>query len=87
LTQPLSIETAISLGLEQYYPACRKAFDSILRTLDAQIGRSFMLTASHVRGKEYNEVINSEMRAKLDLFRTCIAAIPRFLPDPMSHQV
>uniref|UniRef100_A0A915M906 Non-specific serine/threonine protein kinase n=4 Tax=Meloidogyne TaxID=189290 RepID=A0A915M906_MELJA len=86
LTQPLSIETAISLGLEQYYPACRKAFDSILRTLDAQIGRSFMLTASHVRGKEYNEVINSEMRAKLDLFRTCIAAIPRFLPDPMSHQ-
>jgi hypothetical protein len=68
LTQPLSAEVALSLGLEHYLPACRKAFDLILRTLDAQIGRPYMLTAADIRGKDYNEVIGPELRAKFDLF-------------------
>lgn len=29
---------------------------------------------------------SGERKPKLDLFRTCIAAIPRVLPDNMSHQ-
>ncbi|KAL3116111.1 hypothetical protein niasHT_007411 [Heterodera trifolii] len=86
ITKPLSMDVARAIGLEQYYPHCRKAFDAILRTLDGQIGRPLMMTAPQMRGKEYNDLIGADMKAKLDLFRTCIAAIPRLLPDPMSHQ-
>uniref|UniRef100_A0A183BXC8 RING-type domain-containing protein n=1 Tax=Globodera pallida TaxID=36090 RepID=A0A183BXC8_GLOPA len=86
ITKPLSVDVARSIGLEQYYPHCRKAFDAILRTLDGQIGRPLMLTSPHMRGKEYNDIVGADMKAKLDLFRTCIAAVPRLLPDPMSHQ-
>lgn len=75
--------------MEQYYQPCRKAFDLILRTLDMQIGQSLMLTSLQLRTKEYEDINSSEIKSKLDLFRTCIAAIPRLLPDPlsMSHQV
>lgn len=31
-------------------------------------------------------VISGERKPKIDLFRTCVAAIPRILPDSMSKQ-
>lgn len=66
---------------------CRKAFDVMLRTLDTQVGRPLMLIQAHIRGKEYEDIIVGDIKPKLDLFRTCLAAIPRLLPDPMSHEV
>uniref|UniRef100_A0A915EW74 Cell morphogenesis protein N-terminal domain-containing protein n=1 Tax=Ditylenchus dipsaci TaxID=166011 RepID=A0A915EW74_9BILA len=73
ITRPLTAEVARSIGLEQYYMPCRKAFDAMLRTLDSQ-------------GKEYEDIIVGDVKPKLDLLRTCIAAVPRLLPEPMSHQ-
>lgn len=46
-----------------------------------------MLTAVQSRGKEPDEMTGGEAKPKLDLLRTCVAAIPRLLPDPMSPVV
>lgn len=85
ITRPLTNEISKSIGIDQFYPQCRKAFDSILRLLDTQIGKPLMMSSIQNRGKEPDELINGDAKPKLDLFRTCIAAIPRLLPDPMSH--
>uniref|UniRef100_A0A914YZJ8 Cell morphogenesis protein N-terminal domain-containing protein n=1 Tax=Panagrolaimus superbus TaxID=310955 RepID=A0A914YZJ8_9BILA len=85
LTRPLTADVARSIGLELYYLPCRKAFDAILRTLDTDVGKCLMLTSSRTKGKEPDDLIGSDMKPKLDLFRTCIAAIPRLLPEPMPH--
>ncbi|CAD5214063.1 unnamed protein product [Bursaphelenchus okinawaensis] len=84
ITRPLTPDIARSIGLDQYYYPCRKAFDVILKTLDLQIGRPFLLTST--RGKDTVDFQTGEMKPKMDLFRTCIAAIPRLLPDPMTPQ-
>lgn len=84
LTHPLTNDLACQLGIEQYYQPCCKSFDLILRTLDAQIGQPLMLTNLQIKTKEYEDIISDEIKAKLDLFRTCIAAIPRLLSDPLS---
>ncbi|CAJ0578683.1 unnamed protein product, partial [Mesorhabditis spiculigera] len=85
ITRPLTVDIARTIGLEQYYNPCRKAFDNILRILDAQVGKPLMLTAIQGRGKEPEELLAGDVKPKLDLFRTCVAAMPRLLPDPMSH--
>ncbi|CAD5220403.1 unnamed protein product [Bursaphelenchus xylophilus] len=85
ITRPLTPDIARSIGLDQYYYPCRKAFDVILRTLDAQLGRPYLLTSTQTRGKESIDFQTGELKPKMDLFRTCIAAIPRLLPDPMTH--
>uniref|UniRef100_A0A0N5A9H4 Protein furry n=1 Tax=Syphacia muris TaxID=451379 RepID=A0A0N5A9H4_9BILA len=85
ISRPLTADIARAIGLEQYYAPCRKAFDSILKALDAQIGKPLMITVVQSRGKEPEELLSGDIKPKLDLFRTCIAAIPRLLPDSMSH--
>uniref|UniRef100_A0A1I7TWL2 MOR2-PAG1_N domain-containing protein n=1 Tax=Caenorhabditis tropicalis TaxID=1561998 RepID=A0A1I7TWL2_9PELO len=85
ITRPLTNEISKSIGIDQFYPQCRKAFDSILRLLDTQIGKPLMMSSIQNRGKEPDELISGDAKPKLDLFRTCIAAIPRLLPDPMTH--
>ena len=85
LTRPLTADVARSLGLEQYYLPCRKAFDAILRTLDTQVGKCLMKTSSQTKGKEPDDLLGGDVKPKLDLLRTCIAAIPRLLPEPMPH--
>ncbi|VDM37733.1 unnamed protein product [Toxocara canis] len=85
ISRPLTADIARSIGLEQYYAPCRKAFDTILRALDAQVGKPLLLTATQTRGKDPEELLTGEVKPKLDLFRTCVAAIPRLLPDSMSH--
>ncbi|VDO34218.1 unnamed protein product [Haemonchus placei] len=84
ITRPLTVDIAKSIGLDQYYTPCRKAFDSILRVLDTQVGRPLMMTAIQ-RGKEPEELLGGDVKPKLDLFRTCVAAIPRLLPEPMTY--
>uniref|UniRef100_A0A8R1HZV6 Uncharacterized protein n=3 Tax=Caenorhabditis japonica TaxID=281687 RepID=A0A8R1HZV6_CAEJA len=85
ITRPLTNEISKSIGIDQFYPQCRKAFDSILRLLDTQIGKPLMMSAIQSRGKEPDEYISGDAKPKLDLFRTCIAAIPRLIPEPMTH--
>uniref|UniRef100_A0A915PVF0 Uncharacterized protein n=1 Tax=Setaria digitata TaxID=48799 RepID=A0A915PVF0_9BILA len=85
ISRPLTAEIARSIGIELYYAPCRRAFDSILRALDSQVGKPLMMTAAHTRGKEPEELLTGDVKPKLDLYRTCIAAIPRLLPESMSH--
>ena len=86
LNKMLTEPTAKTIGLVQYYPHILKAFDSILRALDLQVGRQFLMTKSENASKEPEELMTGERKAKIELFRTCIAAIPRLIPDGMSCQ-
>lgn len=45
ITRPLTVDIARSIGLDQYYIPCRKAFDSILRILDTQVSVVFFLNS------------------------------------------
>ncbi|GFR96359.1 furry [Elysia marginata] len=85
INKMLSDTTAKSIGLAQYYPYILKTFDSILRALDLQVGRSLLMTKLEPN-KEPEEMITGDRKPKLDLFRTCIAAIPRLIPDGMTPQ-
>uniref|UniRef100_A0A0K0DZP1 Cell morphogenesis protein N-terminal domain-containing protein n=1 Tax=Strongyloides stercoralis TaxID=6248 RepID=A0A0K0DZP1_STRER len=85
ITHPLTEDLAKSIGLEAYLSSCRKAFDNILRLLDKEVGRPFMLHIAQISRKEPEEMLGGDCRPKLDLFRTAMAAIPRLLPESMPH--
>ncbi|KAG1696979.1 Protein furry -like [Nymphon striatum] len=84
LNKTLTEDTAKAIGMSQYYPFVRKTFDDILRALDVQFGRPLMMTMLQNVNKEPDEMITSERKPKIDLFRTCVAAIPRLIPDGMN---
>ncbi|KAJ8404719.1 hypothetical protein AAFF_G00335820 [Aldrovandia affinis] len=84
LSKTLTEEEAKLIGMALYYSQVRKAIDSILRHLDKEVGRSLMMTNVQMLNKEPEEMITGERKPKIDLFRTCVAAIPRVLPDGMS---
>ncbi|XP_025086109.1 protein furry homolog isoform X4 [Pomacea canaliculata] len=84
LNKMLSDSTARTIGLAQYYSHILKTFDSILRALDLQVGRPLLMTKSENANKEPDEMITGDRKPKIDLFRTCIAAIPRLKPDGMT---
>jgi hypothetical protein len=77
LNKMLTEDTAKSIGLSSYYPYVRKVFDDILRALDSQFGRPYLMTNPASAAKEAPD----DAKPKLDLFRTVIAAIPRLIPD------
>jgi len=80
----LNDDTAKSIGLSPYHSHIRKSFNDILKALDSQYGRPLLLTATSNTNKEPDDVITSERRPKIELFKTCLAAIPRLMPDGMS---
>ncbi|XP_057206794.1 protein furry homolog isoform X3 [Triplophysa rosa] len=84
LNKPLTEEEAKVIGMSLYYPHVRKALDNILRHLDKEVGRCMMLSNAQMLNKEPEDMITGERKPKIDLLRTCIAAIPRILPDGMS---
>ncbi|XP_067137576.1 protein furry [Centruroides vittatus] len=86
LNKMLTEETARTIGMSQYYVYVRKAFDDILKALDVQFGRPLMMTTVQNINKEPDDMITGERKPKIDLFRTCVAAIPRLIPDGMSRQ-
>ncbi|XP_031430230.1 protein furry homolog-like [Clupea harengus] len=86
LNTTLTDEEAKVIGMSQYYPQVRKALDSILRHLDKEVGRSMSMTNVQMSNKEPEDMITGERKPKIDLFRTCVAAIPRLIPDGMSRQ-
>ncbi len=44
LNKMLTEDTAKTIGLSHYYPYVRKVFDDILRALDLQFGKPYLLT-------------------------------------------
>uniref|UniRef100_A0A671PA30 Furry homolog a (Drosophila) n=1 Tax=Sinocyclocheilus anshuiensis TaxID=1608454 RepID=A0A671PA30_9TELE len=84
LSKPLTEDEAKVIGMSFYYPQVRKALDNILRHLDKEVGRCMMLSNAQMLNKEPEDMITGERKPKIDLFRTCMAAIPRILPDGMS---
>uniref|UniRef100_A0A6Q2WSG3 Furry homolog, like n=1 Tax=Esox lucius TaxID=8010 RepID=A0A6Q2WSG3_ESOLU len=86
LATTLTDEEAKVIGMSLYYPAVRKALDNILRHLDKEVGRSMSMTSVQMSNKEPEDMITGERKPKIDLFRTCVAAIPRLIPDGMSRQ-
>ncbi|XP_032237485.2 protein furry homolog isoform X2 [Nematostella vectensis] len=84
LPKTLTESAASNIGLANYYHSVRKALDSILRALDAQVGKPMTLSNPHVSHKEPDDMITGERKPKIDLFRTCIAAIPRCIPEGMT---
>ncbi|XP_041054324.1 protein furry homolog-like isoform X1 [Carcharodon carcharias] len=85
LNKTLTDEEAKVIGMSFYYPQVRKALDSILRHLDKEVGRSMSMTNVQMSNKEPEDMITGERKPKIDLFRTCVAAIPRLIPDGMSR--
>ncbi|XP_070490077.1 protein furry isoform X3 [Chironomus tepperi] len=85
LTKLLTEDMAKSIGIHNYFPHVRRVFVDILRALDASLGRPFMMTNTQNVNKEPEELLTGERKPKIDLFRTCIAAIPRLIPDNISQ--
>ena len=53
----LSDDTAKLIGMAAYYPHVRKAFDSILRLLDSQVGKPMLMTKTENINREPEEII------------------------------
>ncbi|CAK1553994.1 unnamed protein product [Leptosia nina] len=83
LNKMLTDETAQSIGMSAYFPYVRRVLVEILRALDAHYGRPLMLTNTQNVTKE-QEINTGERKPRIDLFRTCVAAIPRLIPEGMS---
>ncbi|XP_064103219.1 protein furry-like isoform X6 [Macrobrachium nipponense] len=84
LNKMLTEDTARNIGISAYYPLVRRSFNDILKALDSQFGRPLMMTNTQNVNKEPDEMITGERKPKIDLFRTCVAAVPRLIPDGMS---
>ncbi|XP_064419085.1 protein furry homolog-like isoform X3 [Latimeria chalumnae] len=85
LNKTLTDEEAKVIGMSVYYPQVRKALDNILRYLDKEVGRPMCMTNIQMSNKEPEDMITGERKPKIDLFRTCVAAVPRLIPDGMSR--
>lgn len=85
LNKMLTDETARTIGMSHYHPYVRKVFGDILKALDVQFGRPLMMTTVQNINKEPDDMITGERKPKIDLFRTCVAAVPRLIPDGMSR--
>ena len=55
LNKMLTDETAKNIGLSAYYPYVRKVFDDILRALDKEYGKPFLLTNAQNTSKEADD--------------------------------
>ena len=82
--QMLTEDTARSIGMSSYFPHVRRVFVDILRALDVHYGRPLMMTSTQNMNKEPDEMITGERKPRIDLFRTCVAAVPRLIPDGMT---
>lgn len=84
LNKMLTEDTARSIGMSAYFPHVRRVFVDILRALDVHYGRPLMMTSTQNVNKEPDEMITGERKPRIDLFRTCVAAVPRLIPDGMT---
>ena len=68
LNKMLTTKLQKNFGLSSYYPYVRKVLDDILRALDTQFGRPFLMNNTTSASKEAPD----DAKPKLDLFRTVI---------------
>ena len=80
----LTEQAARSIGVVTYYTSVRRALDQILRTLDIQVGRTMTMNNPQYSNKDSVDMITGERKPKIDLFRTCVAAIPKCVPEGMN---
>uniref|UniRef100_A0A5K3EZC4 MOR2-PAG1_N domain-containing protein n=1 Tax=Mesocestoides corti TaxID=53468 RepID=A0A5K3EZC4_MESCO len=73
------------LGIRPYLVHVRKAFEAILRLLDAQVCRNMMPPKQEVTIKDGDEAAPVDRKPKIDLLKTCVNCIPRLLPYEMSR--
>ena len=85
-TKILSDAVAKQIGLTTYYEPVRKTFDTILKLLDANVGRSLLVTRTENSSKDTEDLLSGDRKPRLDLLRTCIAALPRLLPLGTSQE-
>lgn len=86
INKMLTDDTARSIGMSTYFPHVRRVFVDILRALDVHYGRPLMMTNTQNQNKEPDEMLSGERKPRIDLFRTCVAAVPRLIPDTMTPQ-
>lgn len=86
INKMLTDDTARSIGMSTYFPHVRRVFVDILRALDVHYGRPLMMTSTQNQNKEPDEMLSGERKPRIDLFRTCVAAVPRLIPDTMTPQ-
>lgn len=84
INKMLTDDTARSIGMSSYFPHVRRVFVDILRALDVHCGRPLMMTNTQNLNKEPDEMLTGERKPRIDLFRTCVAAVPRLIPDTMT---
>lgn len=84
INKMLTDDTARSIGMSTYFPHVRRVFVDILRALDVHYGRPLMMTNTQNQNKEPDEMLSGERKPRIDLFRTCVAAVPRLIPDTMT---
>lgn len=84
INKMLTDDTARSIGMSSYFPHVRRVFVEILRALDVHHGRPLMMTNTQNLNKEPDEMLTGERKPRIDLFRTCVAAVPRLIPDTMT---
>lgn len=84
INKMLTEDTARSIGMSNYFPHVRRVFVDILRALDVHYGRPLMLTNTQNQNKEPDEMLTGERKPRIDLFRTCVAAVPRLIPATMT---
>lgn len=84
LNKMLTEDTAKSIGMSSYFPHVKRVFVDILRALDVHYGRPLMMTSTQNFNKEPDEMITGERKPRIDLFRTCVAAVPRLIPHGMT---
>ncbi|CAF1234262.1 unnamed protein product, partial [Didymodactylos carnosus] len=85
-TKMISESIVKEIGLSTYYVSIRKTFDTILKMLDTQVGRCLLLTRPDNANKDTEDLLSGDRKPKLELLRTCIAAIPRLLPLGTSQE-
>ncbi|CAM6031665.1 unnamed protein product, partial [Sphagnum compactum] len=84
LNKMLTEDAARSIGMSSYFPHVRTVFVDILRALDAHHGRPLMMTTAQNLTIKPEEMLAGERKPKIDLFRTCVAAVPRLIPETMN---
>ncbi|XP_041471022.1 protein furry homolog isoform X2 [Lytechinus variegatus] len=86
LNKQLTEDGAKTIGVAPFYPSIRKALDHIVRSLDIAVGKALLMTNAQCLTKELDDLMTNERKPKIELFRTCIAAIPRLIPDGLSRK-
>ncbi|XP_071847950.1 protein furry homolog-like isoform X4 [Apostichopus japonicus] len=84
LSKQLTNDAAKSIGVDGIFASIKKALENIIRQLDTTVGKTLLMT--NAQSKEVDDILTPDRKPKIELFRTCVVAIPRIIPDGMSRK-